>query len=171
MPTPPTRILVATDFSPCSRAAVEYGVELARAFPADLELLHAWFTTTFAGGVEATMEQWEAAPNMSVPEYVHASDRSALDKLAAEVTRTHAIVPRATLTFGDPRRVIVDATTADDLLVMGTHGLSGFARVILGSVAEHAVHHARCPVITVSCVVTANSKSSTEIRRRTALTP
>jgi nucleotide-binding universal stress UspA family protein len=49
------------------------------------------------------------------------------------------------------QRILVEAAHElhADLLVMGTHGLSGVRRLLLGSVAEHIVRHADCPVVTV----------------------
>ena len=55
---------------------------------------------------------------------------------------------------GDPWRVIIDEATATpaDLLVIGTHGRSGFEKLLLGSVTEKVVRRAPCPVLTVGHV-------------------
>jgi universal stress protein A len=47
--------------------------------------------------------------------------------------------------------IIVDAARAGgaDLIVMGTHGRTGVRRLVLGSVAEHVLRHAECPVVSV----------------------
>lgn len=52
---------------------------------------------------------------------------------------------------GDPREVLVDAVRAEgaELLVVGSHGRTGFARLVLGSVASHVVAHAPCTVVVV----------------------
>ncbi len=52
---------------------------------------------------------------------------------------------------GEPWRVITEMAERDvfDIIVMGTHGRSGFAHLALGSVAERVVRHAPCPVLTV----------------------
>ena len=52
------------------------------------------------------------------------------------------------LTVGD---IILDAARADgaELIVMGTHGRTGIGRLLVGSVAEHVLRHADCPVVTV----------------------
>jgi nucleotide-binding universal stress UspA family protein len=52
---------------------------------------------------------------------------------------------------GDPREVLVEAAHAEnaDLLVVGSHGRTGFAKLILGSVAAHVVSHAPCNVLVI----------------------
>ena len=50
---------------------------------------------------------------------------------------------------GSPTEVIVDAAVGCDLIVMGTHGRGGLSRAIMGSVAEHVLREATCPVVTV----------------------
>ena len=58
---------------------------------------------------------------------------------------------RMTVKVGDPRaQIVVHAAAEDaDLIVMGTHGRTGAARFLLGSVAERVVREAGCPVLTV----------------------
>lgn len=61
-------------------------------------------------------------------------------------------VPTAFLVWeGDPGEAIVDAATAEhaDLIVLGTHGRRGVERSLLGSVSDHVVRHAPCPVVVV----------------------
>jgi nucleotide-binding universal stress UspA family protein len=55
---------------------------------------------------------------------------------------------------GHPVEQILDVVTRDDvdLIVMGTHGHTGFAHAVLGSVAERVVRLAPCPVLTVKHV-------------------
>jgi nucleotide-binding universal stress UspA family protein len=58
---------------------------------------------------------------------------------------------RATVKIGDPRSVILDMAAKEnaDLIVMGTRGRTGASHLIFGSVAEHVVRTAPCPVLTV----------------------
>jgi len=48
---------------------------------------------------------------------------------------------------GDPAQVLIDQADGADLLVVGSRGHGGFAEALLGSVSQHCVHHARCPVV------------------------
>jgi nucleotide-binding universal stress UspA family protein len=50
---------------------------------------------------------------------------------------------------GHPAQVLLDAADRPDLLVMGSRGHGGFAGALLGSVSQHCVQHARCPVLIV----------------------
>ena len=50
--------------------------------------------------------------------------------------------------------MILDVSRECDLIVMGTHGRSGISRVLMGSVAEHVLREAVCPVVTVRPTVT-----------------
>jgi nucleotide-binding universal stress UspA family protein len=69
------------------------------------------------------------------------------------VARAHEIgVPTAFLVWeGDPGEAIVDAASAEhaDLIVLGTHGRHGVNRSLFGSVSDHVVRHAPCPVVVV----------------------
>jgi universal stress protein A len=48
-----------------------------------------------------------------------------------------------------PEIVLVAEQIQADLIVMGTHGRSGISRILMGSIAEHVLRHAHCPVLTV----------------------
>ena len=63
----------------------------------------------------------------------------------AGFTATHRVMQ------GDPREVLVDAARAEnaDLIVVGSHGRTGLAKLLLGSVASHVVSHATCSVLVV----------------------
>jgi nucleotide-binding universal stress UspA family protein len=69
--------------------------------------------------------------------------------------------------FGSPARAIVDYARdyAIDLIVMGTHGRSGFAHLLLGSVTERVVRTAECPVLTVRDTAAALATLKTDADR------
>jgi nucleotide-binding universal stress UspA family protein len=50
---------------------------------------------------------------------------------------------------GYPAEELINASEDADLLVVGSHGAGGFARLIIGSVSNYVVHHAHCPVVVV----------------------
>jgi len=132
------RILVPTDFSEPSGAALNYGMELADAFSAQLYLLHVTDENGVNFEADFPMVQFESAP------------QEQLERLAAQ----HAAKNRRTeyaLRIGAPSDQIVRyAGSRDiDLIVMGTHGRSGVPHMLMGSVAEKVVRSAPCPVLTI----------------------
>jgi nucleotide-binding universal stress UspA family protein len=138
------QILVPIDFSDGSNRAVSQAVELARALGASLELFHAYQLPVFA------------LPDSSVtvsPTYVaDLTDRAQkeLDRQRDGLVAEGLSVTTKVLE-GNPADAIVErATTIHALMiVIGTHGRSGFRRFLLGSVTERVVRTATVPVLTV----------------------
>lgn len=131
-------VLVATDFSPASQAALTYGRALARSFGAALTLLH-------------VSDNLFLRPIASDPHDVLAAKTRALNELLVDDDR-RAAGAQAVLEISDsPAETIAGyaRTHTMDLIVMGTHGRTGVAHLLLGSVAERVVRTAPCPVLTV----------------------
>ena len=139
-------VLVATDFSEPSEAALNYGRELARTFTATLHVLHVADNVTFQYGVEGYST---LLPEMQAD--VEEAARRQLDRLITEEDRTALRAKPAIVTAGPKAAAIVDYASAHqiDLIVMGTHGRGGISHVLIGSVAERVVRTATCPVLTV----------------------
>jgi nucleotide-binding universal stress UspA family protein len=141
-----TNILVATDFSEPSGAALAYGRALARTFKATLHVLHVVDDLSSAvygaEGFVASMPQLQQ----------EAEDvaRAHLDKLLG--TDEPALPTRRVLAISSaPASTIVDYAGREhiDLIVTGTHGRGAVAHLLMGSVAERVVRTAPCPVLTV----------------------
>jgi nucleotide-binding universal stress UspA family protein len=141
-------ILVATDFSPASAAALTYGRELASNFGAQLLVTHVAgnvLTRPYAGGdgisfVDPELQQGlEAGARRHLEAVISTDDR--------ELRRARAIV----LTSNAPATAIVEYAEEEgvDLIVLGTHGRGAVAHLLVGSVAERVVRTASCPVLTV----------------------
>jgi nucleotide-binding universal stress UspA family protein len=140
------RILHASDFSSASRPAFAKAVELAKGDRAELLITHVLATPVpiMADGYmpAATYRRIEAAAR-----------RDAQRRLEALVARARraGVQARGLLLEGIAADRIVRAARSRraDVIVVGTHGRSGLARLMLGSVASRVVAHARCPVLTV----------------------
>lgn len=142
-----TRILVPTDFSATADAALEYAFVLADRFGASLQLLHVLADPFVVDGMAAETYIADA------PALRSAMLQDARERLA------HRAVPRETSTmrietevlFGHGARTIAEyaAERGIDLIVIGTHGRTGVAHLLLGSIAERLVRTAPCPVLTV----------------------
>jgi nucleotide-binding universal stress UspA family protein len=132
------QILVATDFSDTADVALAHGRGLAQSFGASLHVLHVT-ENLFMRPVPGDPYVLKAAIARHLADRVTDDDRAAL----------HAIT--AIATSDSPAEAIVEyaRTHEIDLVVMGTHGRSGMARLLVGSVAERVVRTAPCPVLTV----------------------
>jgi nucleotide-binding universal stress UspA family protein len=140
------RILVPTDFSKYSQTALTYAAAFAEKFEAELYLLHVVQNLALVipdiipvePSLLPSLDQMSAAVDV------------AFDRLIHENRLQDRKVQRA-LREGTPfYEIICFARETDiDLIVMGTHGHSGLAHVLLGSVTEKVVRKAPCPVLTV----------------------
>jgi nucleotide-binding universal stress UspA family protein len=143
MQIPPKRILVATDFSENAEAATDYAIDLAKRLNAEIVLVHAYETPTYAFP-EGAVIQAELLDRLA---------RISEEALAsATKKRAQCGVPfRSVLQSGPPWREIIAAAEKEhaDLIVIGTHGRRGLSRMIMGSVAERVVRSAPCPVLTI----------------------
>lgn len=137
-------ILVPTDFSECSEAAVRYGAALAGAFGATLHLLNVihdpysrpWAAEGYAAPIADLLADWEA---------------DARQRLSACVPPGAASRTVLAIATGAPHLEIVRYAGRQeiDLIVLGTHGRGPLSHLLLGSVAERVVRSAPCPVMTV----------------------
>ncbi len=136
----PQEILSLVDLSPASRLVLCWAGLFAQAFGSRIEVLHASEPPQFL-----TEGQEEAQLELTRTEL-----HGAVGKLAQEVLASrmpyHIMVEE-----GHPVQVVMTrlARHMPDLIVMGSHGHDGMARVLLGSVAENVVRVARCPMLLV----------------------
>jgi nucleotide-binding universal stress UspA family protein len=137
------RIVIATDFSPCSESAMRLGVALARRQHAALVLVHA--VEPRAADVPLVpigVTGWERDLAMA------AEVRLAHD--ASEIRQSGLEVERRILVASAESAILEVATEQGAaLIVVGTHGRKRNARLFLGSVAESVVRSATCPVLVV----------------------
>jgi len=145
-----TKIVAATDFSEDSALALSYAQEMAAKFGAELVLLH----------VDQPL-----APVMMTPELGPAMDIGAMSRIAEEQrmlaqreldkliknVRDAGLKGKCLLKVGSPFLEILHTAQNEkaDLIVLGTHGRTGLAHVLMGSVAERVVQKAPCPVLTI----------------------
>lgn len=154
------RILVPTDFSEASEAAVKYGVALARAFKAELYMLHVVvrhdldMIVARQSAVDTFLTEMPEATSLpDLQESGHHAARELLAKVVTEHDQHDLRVEyelRAMGPGGPYVEIVRYAKQRDiDLIVMGTHGRGFLAHMMMGSVAEKVVRRAPCPVLTV----------------------
>ena len=141
-----SRILLATDFSEASEAALGYAKLMADAFGATLHVLHvledlaahAWTTEVYVAALPGVHEEMERQARERLEQVLGAEDRA----------KYRAVL---SLRNGSPFVEVVRYARDEnmDLVVLGTHGRGAIAHMLLGSVAERVVRKAHCPVVTV----------------------
>jgi universal stress protein A len=139
-----SHLVAPTDFTPNSERAIDYAVQLARRLGAKLTLLH---VVPEPSALDYSME------GVSVQE-IQGWEKEAEIKLAEQLARAqleYKEVDALRLSALHPRDEIVRAATdlSADLLVISTHGYTGWKHFLFGSDAEKILEHAPCPVLVV----------------------
>jgi len=142
---PVKRIVCPSDFSGPSSEGFNAAAEMAGQFGAEVLLVH----------VVSVIPDLPDDPTRSfeVPEYeraLHTDARRQLDKLADTLAKK-GLKARTIIGHGDAGSEIVRIAKeeAADLIVIATHGSTGLAHILFGSVAERVVRLAHCPVLSV----------------------
>lgn len=143
------RILIATDDSECSKKALQHGYYLAKAMDATVALVHVI--------EQATPTNYGADPLMGqqpliIPETTEIQEensKSMLEGISKKLTGVKEILTFSRI--GTPKQEILDLAGewGADLIIMGTHGRTGFDHFISGSVSESVIRKANCPVLVV----------------------
>jgi nucleotide-binding universal stress UspA family protein len=140
------RILLPTDFSKFSQAAIKYAAAFAEKFGAEIHLLHVvQNVAVFIPDMVNVMP-----PVMPTLEQMSGPIKEAMGKLIAEHGLERLTIHQE-IREGTPFYEIIQLAKEKqiDLIIMGTHGHSGLTHVLLGSVSEKVVRKAPCPVLTV----------------------
>ena len=142
------RIVVGVDGSVPSNAALAWAVEQAKRTGSVVEAVTAWeFPTTYGFPVPVTDVDWEdLATQIS-------------DQALAGVARAGEVKVTRKVREGNAARVLLDESAGASLLVIGSRGHAGFAEALLGSVGQHCVHHATCPIVIIRDSVTGEPSS------------
>ena len=139
------RILCPTDFSEASAHAIDQAVAIAGWYKARITALH------------VVLPSVPPLPHRPASNDITARAEGDLEQLRKETAARFAAAARAgigldvVIKVGWPARCILEraADLQADLIVIGTHGTSGFEHLVLGSVAEKVLRKAKCPVVTV----------------------
>jgi nucleotide-binding universal stress UspA family protein len=140
------RILCPVDFSDYSRRALDHAIAIARWYGSTVTVLHVFSP--------ALVAPYGPGPVILEPIVLIPADRDQLlaaTKVFIEAEATPGVAIEAVVRDGKTAAEILDQATkmSADLLVIGTHGRSGFERLVLGSVTEKVLRKACCPVLTV----------------------
>jgi len=140
------RIMAPTDFSEPSVEALGVAAEVAEQFEAELLLVHVLTPPP-------KRSEWADASKWTVPLSVQHDKESAEEALQELVDRrvSDAVQCRLIVEIGDLPDSLLDAAEREkvDLLVIATHGRTGWRRLVFGSVSEPVIRDAHCPVLTI----------------------
>lgn len=140
-------ILVATDFSRAAEHGLEKAAELARDTGAKVTVCHVLDPSPLAPYATRGDSNAQLAIEQDVEKAIHEALTEEVRARFADVAKTKTAL-------------IISSNAADgichyaekedvDLIVLSTHGRTGLAHLLIGSVAEKVVRHAPCPVLTV----------------------
>lgn len=147
------RILCPIDFSIGSANAIELASNLASKLQASIDFVHVWQPVNLYAEYQA-------------PLVAMAAEEADASRLLESIHPTKiSIEHRHHLLIGDPVSEIVQFASdkKSDMVIMGTHGRTGLARWILGSVAEGVIRRSPCPVLTCKTTVACESNPEPEL--------
>ena len=148
------KILVALDVSKASEAIFQKALQLAKATGAELTLLHVMYAEE-----EGAPPNLLNAPSSLIDDFLAFQYKwqvfeqtclQTLQKYAEKVNDT-GVNSEIVQKYGEPGRTICDVARdrKSDLIVIGRHGRTGISELILGSVSNYVVHHARCNILVI----------------------
>jgi nucleotide-binding universal stress UspA family protein len=138
------RIVVGIDGSPSSEQALRWAVDRASETGRTVDAVIAWDVPLSAGipvnygAAQISAGDWEGNSRTVLDE--------TLGKVLSEEERAHV---RTHVVQGHPARVLLEAAAGADQLVVGSRGHGGFSGMLLGSVSQHLIAHAPCPVTVI----------------------
>jgi nucleotide-binding universal stress UspA family protein len=137
-------IIVGVDGSGHSQRALEWAVKEAavRHVPLTVLTVHPSIVGYF-GGVVTTPQDLEQT------EQVRVAVRAETDKVLTALEGPHPELVEIRAVHGFPVEELITASRQADLVVLGSRGVGGFTRMVLGSTADQVVQHAHCPVTVV----------------------
>jgi nucleotide-binding universal stress UspA family protein len=138
------RIIVPVDGSEVAKKAAKKALELAKSNGIDVVAMHV-LTIQY---LPSPYVYPGSVFYQEMHELLQKEGQSYLDKIE-ELGKQMGVTVSKKLVEGHPTEEIIKEAKEDDLIVMGSKGRTGLDRLLLGSVAENVVRHARCPVMLV----------------------
>jgi len=135
------KILAPTDLSELSRVGLEYALELARGWGAEVTVYHLANAAELASYKASSMEDLLSKHRQILEQFLNDSFAELLPLVEV----------RQKVEIGSPATSILEEAEREgsDLIVMSTHGRTGLAHMLMGSVTEQVVRNAYCPVFSI----------------------
>jgi len=143
------RILVPVDYSDCSRAAVRAATEIAQKFGSSIDIVHVWDRPTYVSDVLLVGNQGQS--QKSLVDLIRENAEKDMADFLASLEIPSGLDVSHRLISGEPAATIVQelGRGEHDLVIVSTHGRTGLAHLLLGSVTEKLVRLSPIPVLTV----------------------
>jgi len=138
-----SRIVAGVDGSPSSLSALRWAIRQAGLTGATVDAMISWHYPASEGGYG-----WAPIGVGTAFDFKDNAGKVLADAIAAACD-PGSVTVRALVVEGNAAQVLIDASDGADLLVVGSRGHGGFTEALLGSVSQHCVHHAHCPVVVI----------------------
>jgi nucleotide-binding universal stress UspA family protein len=150
-PTTIQKILLPVDFSEGIQPALALAATMARTFHASIDLLHVWQPPPLIPFPFVIVPSVGESTPVGIEELARTTAGARMKTLVDALRDQGVGEVHSRVGIGSPAHEIVELAELGhfDLIVMGTHGRTGVAHAVLGSVAEKVVRRATCPVLTV----------------------
>lgn len=135
------KILAPTDLSEISRIGLSYAFDLARGWSAELLIYHVTDAAELANYKAASLQDLIDKRKRALAQH--------LNEHFAELLPLVEVRTKVDIGSAADNIVAEAEREGSDLIVMSTHGRTGLAHILMGSVTEHVVRNARCPVFSV----------------------
>lgn len=137
-------IIVGVDGSECSKTALRWAIAQAALTGATVQAVAAWQDPVMSG------YSYGWAPMQFEGDTFQAITEKTLTETVADIAGTDSQVQiRTRVRQGHPAQVLMDAAAGAQMLVVGSRGHGTFAGILLGSISQHCVQHAPCPVTVI----------------------
>lgn len=138
------RIVAGVDGSLSSMSALRWAIRQAGLTGAAVDAVIAWNYPAAAGGYG-----WAPTGMEGSFDFRENAEKILASAITGTVDPRSDIPVLARAVEGIAAQVLIDASDGADLLVVGSRGHGGFTEALLGSVSQHCVHHAHCPVVVI----------------------
>lgn len=137
-------IVIGHDGSGHADQAVAVALDLAEQLRAPVVLARAWSIDT-----APRPANWEFGYVSSIEDYAEAVRTELVEAVMAEVAKHPDVKVEYRAIYASPLKSLIDASRGARMLVVGSRGRGGLSGMLLGSVSEQCVRHAKCPVLVV----------------------
>jgi nucleotide-binding universal stress UspA family protein len=138
------RIVTGIDGSASSLSALRWAIHLARCTGAAVDVVAVWRCPVCVGGCGRA-----SAGAGHRYAFAEIAEKIVAEAIGDALGAGGEVRARAWVVEGDPAQVLLDASDGADLLVVGSQRDGGLTGAMLGSVSQHCVHHACCPVVVI----------------------